>query len=232
MPEYLSPGVFVEEIPARLKAIEGVSTSTAGYVGEARRGTVPGVLPPVGNANGFVLTPDEAPVLVTSFGQYRRSFGDPPADPAVGGYLGHATRAFFENGGRRVFVCRAMRPAALFSNTPLDQGGFARLTRAIRAGDTEVFLNSLRSLDTAATFDVVRSDGTVLVGPIAITAYNPVSSSVTVAAASFPNPIDPARVAVRATRGRVRFSGPGTPAPGATTSESWCSAPTGRRCRW
>jgi phage tail sheath protein FI len=33
MPEYLAPGVFIEEIPARLKAIEGVSTSTAGFVG-------------------------------------------------------------------------------------------------------------------------------------------------------------------------------------------------------
>ena len=36
MPEYLSPGVFIEEIPARLKAIEGVSTSTAGFVRRGR----------------------------------------------------------------------------------------------------------------------------------------------------------------------------------------------------
>ena len=41
MPEYLAPGVFIEEVPARLKAIEGVSTSTAAFVGRASRGPVP-----------------------------------------------------------------------------------------------------------------------------------------------------------------------------------------------
>ena len=38
MPEYLSPGVYVEEIDAGPKPIEGVSTSTAGVVGVTDRG--------------------------------------------------------------------------------------------------------------------------------------------------------------------------------------------------
>ena len=38
MPEYLSPGVYVEEIVIGSKSIEGVSTSTAGFLGEAERG--------------------------------------------------------------------------------------------------------------------------------------------------------------------------------------------------
>ncbi len=38
MPECLSPGVYVEEIKIGSKPIEGVRTSTAGFLGEAERG--------------------------------------------------------------------------------------------------------------------------------------------------------------------------------------------------
>ena len=38
MPEYLSPGVYVEETSYRAKSIEGVATSTAGFVGQSRFG--------------------------------------------------------------------------------------------------------------------------------------------------------------------------------------------------
>ena len=41
MPEYLSPGVYIEELPPQLRAIEGVSTSTAGFVGVTQRGPAP-----------------------------------------------------------------------------------------------------------------------------------------------------------------------------------------------
>ncbi|HWS90139.1 MAG TPA: phage tail sheath C-terminal domain-containing protein [Pyrinomonadaceae bacterium] len=33
MPQYMSPGVYVEEVPSAIKAIAGVSTSTAGFIG-------------------------------------------------------------------------------------------------------------------------------------------------------------------------------------------------------
>jgi phage tail sheath protein FI len=33
MPEYLSPGVYVEEVPSSIKPIVGVSTSTPAFVG-------------------------------------------------------------------------------------------------------------------------------------------------------------------------------------------------------
>ncbi len=95
MPEYLSPGVYIEETSFRSKTIEGVSTSTAGFVGPARYGPVSG-----------------APVLVTSLAEYQRIFGDLEdlnftdlANPQVN-YLGHGVRAFFEEGGRRLFVQR------------------------------------------------------------------------------------------------------------------------------
>ena len=56
MPEYLSPGVYVEEIDTGSKPIEGVSTSTAGMVGCCERGPL-------------------VPVLVTSFGEFQRLYG-------------------------------------------------------------------------------------------------------------------------------------------------------------
>ena len=40
MPEYLAPGVYVEEVSYRSKSIEGVSTTTTGFIGPARYGPV------------------------------------------------------------------------------------------------------------------------------------------------------------------------------------------------
>ncbi|MBL9135551.1 MAG: phage tail sheath subtilisin-like domain-containing protein [Verrucomicrobiales bacterium] len=56
MPEYLSPGVYVEEIELGGKPIEGVSTSTAGFLGETERGPI-------------------AFKLITGFAQYQRLYG-------------------------------------------------------------------------------------------------------------------------------------------------------------
>src|ERR1017187_7480388 len=64
MPEYLSPGVYVEEVDAGPKPIEGVSTSTTGAVGITMRGPTSG-----------------KPVLVTSFADFTRQFGGFVAEP-------------------------------------------------------------------------------------------------------------------------------------------------------
>lgn len=58
MPEYLAPGVYVEEIDTGSKPIEGVSTSTAGMIGVTERGPV------------------NVPILLTSLGDYMRWFGE------------------------------------------------------------------------------------------------------------------------------------------------------------
>lgn len=95
MPEYLAPGVYVEETSYRAKSIEGVSTSTAGFVGAARYGPVGGL-----------------PELVTSFNEFERVFGGLDRLEFVGAagrahnYLAHAVRNFFDNGGKRVYVSR------------------------------------------------------------------------------------------------------------------------------
>ncbi|MEU2393284.1 phage tail sheath subtilisin-like domain-containing protein [Streptomyces sp. NPDC007369] len=101
MPEYLTPGVYVEETSFRSRSIEGVPTSTFGMAGRTEYGPVPHALP-----GGPTVLP--APVLVTGFTEYERAFGglrigdeDCP--------LALAARAFFANGGRRLYVSRVFR---------------------------------------------------------------------------------------------------------------------------
>ena len=65
MPEYLAPGVFVEETSFRAKSIEGVSTSTTGFVGATRRG-------PLARPTGDQPATLE---LLTSFFDFRRLYG-------------------------------------------------------------------------------------------------------------------------------------------------------------
>ncbi|MGH3436228.1 MAG: phage tail sheath family protein [Candidatus Dormibacteria bacterium] len=111
MPEYLTPGVYVEETSFRSRSIEGVPTSTFGMAGLTRYGPVPYVLP---TTPAVVMVPK--PTLVASFTEFERAFGGlGPAgtlddDP---NYLGYAARAFFDNGGRRLYVSR------VFSFTPV-----------------------------------------------------------------------------------------------------------------
>jgi phage tail sheath protein FI len=99
MPEYLAPGVYIEEVSFRAKTIEGVSTSTAGFVGPARYGPV-----------------DGEPELLTSFAEFERIYGglDQPAfdgrTEAMHNYLAHAVRSFFYEGGKRLYVSRVYKP--------------------------------------------------------------------------------------------------------------------------
>jgi phage tail sheath protein FI len=93
MPEYLAPGVYVEETSFRAKTIEGVSTSTAGFVGPARYGPV-----------------DCVPELLTSYADFERIYGGLDqlelSKKKTHNFLAHAVRAFFEEGGKRLYVSR------------------------------------------------------------------------------------------------------------------------------
>lgn len=89
MPEYLSPGVYVEEISTGPVPIEGVSTSTAAMLGATERGP-------------------EYPKLITSWLQFQRWYGGYIPDVS---YLAYAVQGFFDNGGQRVFIGRILDPA-------------------------------------------------------------------------------------------------------------------------
>ena len=91
MAEYLSPGVYVEELESGSKPMEGVSTSTAGFIGLAEKGPVEGV-----------------PQLVTSPADFRRTYGGYLSENEFGEYrfLAYAVDQFFLNGGSRAFIVR------------------------------------------------------------------------------------------------------------------------------
>lgn len=115
MPEYLAPGVFVEETSFRAKSIEGVGTSVAALVGPTRTGPLRGV-----------------PEVLTSHAEFVRTFGD-AADLDFGGtrmpnYSAHAARAFFDNGGKQLFVVRVIAGG---NDTAADSsGGSAAIARS------------------------------------------------------------------------------------------------------
>jgi phage tail sheath protein FI len=90
MPEFLPPGVCVQEIETGPNPIEGVPTSTAAFLGETERGSV-------------------KPYLVMSYREYLCRFGDVFGPDK---FIPYAVNGFFENGGKRLYVCRVVGAAA------------------------------------------------------------------------------------------------------------------------
>jgi len=110
MPNYLSPGVYVEEVQAASRPIEGAGTAVAAFVGLAQR------------------VPANTPVMVTNWSQFVASFGD----FMEGSYLAHSVYGFFLNGGTTAYIVRigaegAGSPSArleLPSSTDASQAAF------------------------------------------------------------------------------------------------------------
>ncbi len=109
MPTYLSPGVYVEEVPSGSAPIEGVGTAIAAFIGMAPQGPV------------------NAPTMVTNWRQYTALFGDITS----GAYLGHAVYGYFLNGGGTCYVVRV-------GADDNGDGGVDRSPARARIGDLEV----------------------------------------------------------------------------------------------
>lgn len=107
MPEYLAPGVYIEEVSFRDKSIEGVGTTTTGFIGPTRYGPIH-------------LVPD----VLTSLADFEQVYGDRQqlelfnSDPQssvitgsamVDNFMWHAVRAFFTEGGTTLYVVRTFR---------------------------------------------------------------------------------------------------------------------------
>src|SRR5215213_2282987 len=133
MPEYLSPGVYVEEIELGPRPIEGVSTSTAGFLGESLRGP-------------------EAPRLITGFEEFKRLYGGyVQIDVST---LPFAVDGFFKNGGQRCFIGRIT--AADAATMTADHDG--RLQ--IRAAGPGEWGNRIAAKIGPATLQVVGAPAT------------------------------------------------------------------------
>ena len=107
MPELLHPGVYVQEVSSGVRPIEGVSTSTAAFIGVADKGPIPGTVLPTGRA--------AQPVMVTSLTDYTRQFGGFRRDS----FLTYAVRSFYENGGRRLYIVRVAPAGVALARVPI-----------------------------------------------------------------------------------------------------------------
>lgn len=84
MPTYLSPGVYVEEVAAGSRPLEGVGTAVAAFVGLAAQG------------------PFNEATLISNWTQFTDTFGG----FVNGSYLAPAVQGYFLNGGGNCYVVR------------------------------------------------------------------------------------------------------------------------------
>jgi phage tail sheath protein FI len=161
--------VYVEETSFRAKSIEGVGTSTTAFVGPTRKGPIGGPLE-----------------LLTSFGDFQRIYGD-LSDLNLGGkvvpnYVAHAARAYFNEGGSRLYVSRvyvapapangtAVSPALgnvrMISRLPGDAANGQGALRMLAAPVTR------RTMDTAPVGSMARVSGTSQPSPAQLTGGTP-----------------------------------------------------------
>ena len=134
MPEYLSPGVYVEEISTGPKPIEGVSTSTAGLVGATERGPEP-------------------PRFITSWLDYQRWYGGYVPDAS---FLAYAIRGFFDNGGQRCFVSRVVADDAIATSGAVGNLNIAAVGRGVWGNNIMIKVDDATQADAAAGRDWFR----------------------------------------------------------------------------
>jgi uncharacterized protein len=182
MPEYLAPGVYIEEQTGP-EPIEGVSTSVTGFVGVTQRGPVDTL----------------GPVLVTSFPDYERTFGGyfvpdfPVAPYNFYNLLPHAVAGFFNNGGKLLYIKRVYslttKPAAAVAgDLENDVGGpliKTRLFRTALGGDTDLELASTRGINHNSTLVLtqVKNGVTTTSVTLNVTAVDDRAAKVTLSAA-------------------------------------------------
>ncbi len=128
MPEYLAPGVYVEEVSFRSKSIEGVSTTTTGFIGPTGFGPL-----------------DLEPDIVTSLGEFELIYGNGAQlnfgtnGGVLPNYMWHAVRAFFAEGGKRLYVSRVF-----LANSATDDGRASSKYPTSAAADPDAFVLKAR----------------------------------------------------------------------------------------
>ncbi|MGA3541091.1 phage tail sheath family protein [Micromonosporaceae bacterium DT194] len=121
MPNYLAPGVYVEEMESGSRPIEGVGTAVAAFVGFAAQG------------------PFNTPTLVANWSQYSQIFGEFAPDCL----LGHSVYGYFLNGGGAAYIVRVggaqgaddRGPAALGAGPNAILGTYRVVARELPGGE-------------------------------------------------------------------------------------------------
>ena len=107
MPDHPPPGVRVDTASSGPRPIQGVGTTTAGFVGPARYGPVAGADDAIASLEEFERIYGDGRHIA-----FAESGGDPARTGETDNYLWQAARAFFAEGGRRLHIARIFRPLA------------------------------------------------------------------------------------------------------------------------
>lgn len=126
VPNYTTPGVYIEEIPSGVRPIEAVSTSVLGIVGVTLAGTVSGA------------------TKVTSWQGFIDAFGR--TDP--GSFTAEAVWGFFHNGGSEAWVVKVPHPT-------VPTGVPESTTHDPDAVLARVLVEGIESLDGSSPVDVL-----------------------------------------------------------------------------
>ena len=174
MPEYLSPGVYVEEIDAGPQPIAAVATSTGGVVGVTRRGPA-------------------TPTLVTSYGDFVRMYGGPIAIPDETTQSGWATRgrywnaaesvkAFFDEGGARLFFQRVQPGGSAAAGRNFNGGLFALLTADVSPTSRTLTLSHVVTVSANSSLDLISAEDGSVLGTSTVASVDYATRTVTLAA--------------------------------------------------
>lgn len=124
---YLSPGVYVEEVPSGTSPIVGVGTSTAGFIGLIPQSTSPQTKSlksattetSSSSQAASSVTPGDAATgeikFCTNFTEFKKFFGDFSTSNAAQNTFAHAVYGFFRNGGTRCYVVKVTSESELNS---------------------------------------------------------------------------------------------------------------------
>lgn len=132
-PQNTFPGVFIEELSGSPKPIEGVPTSTTAFVG-------PTLIGPT----------DTIPALLTSLRDFEAIYGDSSdltfsdSPTPLHNFLFSAARAFFNNGGQRLYIAQVAATAAGLTPTAAD------------------YRDALTTLETVSEISVVAAPGSTV----------------------------------------------------------------------
>jgi phage tail sheath protein FI len=150
-PRTESPGVYIEEISSGSHTIAGVNTSAAAFVGPTLGGPVGGVTD-----------------AVTSFSEFQSIYGDAsdisfagPSQQKAPNYVAFASRAFFDNGGRKLYIARVSSP---------DGSNRAPTTAAD-------YVRALTTLESLTDLSVVAAPGGAIAGASGIASVTPVHAA-------------------------------------------------------
>lgn len=134
------PGVYIQEVPSGSRAIAGVPTSIAAFVGYTARGAV------------------NDPVQIFSFADFERNFGGLHLDSD----LSYAVNHFFLNGGSIAWIVRVAENAAAASVDLMTTGGAVTLTATAASegawGNNLMLLVDFDTSNPASTFNLSVSE--------------------------------------------------------------------------